>query len=373
MQPFFQGRPFLALICAREKSRTPPMNPFFSPRPKKRDQIVAIDLGAHTTKAILLQRKEEHFTLARYAIQETPVQEKGLSPAVLGEHLKRLVQSLETKVQKVTVAIGPRDTILRNVELPLLPVSEMRQMLKVNSKSYLQQDLPDYVFDCFFVPPRKLPEMAKATPQTKYKVWVGGMKRQLLDELEAAIKAAGLVPEQIVLGLLGPTNAFELTPPVKDSVALVDLGFRSSTISILSAGELCLSRVVEIGGDHITQALVDSMGITYAEAEGIKIGMPAEVDAPLMAALTPLGRDLRASIDFFEHHQDLPVGQVFVSGGAARSEYFIQALQTELMIPCKIWNPLVGLELALPPLQAEQLPQYLTQLPVAVGAASTLF
>lgn len=349
------------------------MNPFFTPRPKKRDQIVAVDLGAHVTKAILLQRKEEHFTIARYAVVDTPAPEQGLTPALLGEHLQRVVKALDTKVRQITLAVGPRDTILRNIELPLMPADETRQMLKVNSKNYLQQDLPDYVFDCFFVPPRKLPEMAKATSQTKYKVWVGGIKRQLLDEYEAGVKAAGLVPEQIALSLLGPTNAFELTSPTKESIALVDLGFRTSSISVVSGGELCLNRVVETGGDQITRILVESMGVSYAEAEQVKVGMPAEVDAPLMSALSPLGRDLRASIDFYEHQQDLPVSQVYICGAAARSEYFIQALQTELMIPCKAWDPFVGLEMSLPPQQAVELPQHAAEMAVALGAAATLF
>jgi len=39
------------------------------------------------------------------------------------------------------------------------------------------------------------------------------------------------------------------------------------------------------------------MNITYAEAEGIKIGMPAEVQSALEPLLAGLARELRASID----------------------------------------------------------------------------
>ncbi len=59
----------------------------------------------------------------------------------------------------------------------------------------------------------------------------------------------------------------------------------------------------------------------------------------MVTLLAPLGRELRASVDFFEHQQDKPVTQVFVSGGSARSDYIIQILQTELMVPCASWNP----------------------------------
>ena len=48
------------------------------------------------------------------------------------------------------------------------------------------------------------------------------------------------------------------------------------------------------------------MNISYAEAEGIKVGMPGEVQAALESQVQPLGRELRASLDFFEHQQIVP-------------------------------------------------------------------
>ena len=89
--------------------------------------------------------------------------------------------------------------------------------------------------------------------------------------------------------------------------------------------------------------------------------------------LSPLGRELRASIDFFENQQDKTVTQVFLSGGPARSDFIVQALQTELMAPCKSWNPARFLEMALPPEKLGEIEQASPQLTVAIGAAATAF
>ena len=89
----------------------------------------------------------------------------------------------------------------------------------------------------------------------------------------------------------------------------------------------------------------------------------------MLSLLTPLGRELRASIDFFEHQQDKPVTQVFVSGGAARSPFIIESLQSELMVPCRSWNPVSFLQPALPPQQLGELEQVAPQLAVATGGA----
>lgn len=337
---------------------------------------MAVDLGSRTTKAVYLQRNGEGYNLVRYAIQDAPIYDKTPSPELLGEHLRAITQSLESKSKQVTLIVGMADSILRHAELPQMPVSEMRLMLKFNTKNYLQQELADHVFDCSILPPREVvkQEPMKGTP--KCRVWVGGAKNQFVSDLQKAAKSAGLIPDQITLSALGPVNAFEKVHPesfAKEVVALVDIGFKNTTINIVAEGELALSRVVAIGGDKITTGLSEALGISYAEAEGIKVGMPMEVESNLMPLLMPLGRELRASMDFFEHQHEKTVSQVYVSGGGARSEYLIQTLQAELMVPCANWNPTSFLGLALPPQQVGELEQIASQLTVAVGGAASSF
>jgi type IV pilus assembly protein PilM len=114
------------------------------------------------------------------------------------------------------------------------------------------------------------------------------------------------------------------------------------------------------------------MHISYAEAEGIKLGMAAEVKGTIEPLLGTLGRELRASIDFFEHQQDRSIGRVYISGGTARSEFLVKGLETELMVACVAWNPAANLQLELPPQQAAELEQVAPQLTAAVGAATTI-
>jgi type IV pilus assembly protein PilM len=348
--------------------------PFKSRQAKRRDQIVAIDLGGRTSKAVHLQRRGDKLTLSAYALLDAPIFEKALSADVLAEHLKAINRTLgNTRVKQVTLALGVNDTLFRQVELPLMATTDLRLMLKFNSKNYLQQDLPDHVFDCYYLPSSSAIKSTDAVKPNsgaqKQKVMVGGAKKQTIDELQEAIKSAGLIADQIVPGIIGPTNAFEMAEPVmfaKEVVALVDIGFKNSTITILNSGEIILNRVVAIGGDRLTGGLAEAMNISYVEAENIKVGMPAEVQQNLEPLINPLGRELRASIDFFEHQQDRAVGQVFVSGGSARSKFIVEALQAEMMIPCQRWNPLAPLQIGLPEAQAAESEQFAPQLAAAV-------
>jgi type IV pilus assembly protein PilM len=352
--------------------------PFFNGASrKKRDHIISVDLGSRTTKAALLERRGEVMALSRFCMIDAPIYDKKISAELLGDHLRQVAEALGGATKNIALAVGLDDAVLRQVELPQIPVNEMRLVLKNNSKAYLQQDLPNHVFDCHIFPP-KLGAAAKgAEPQKnagipKLKVLVAAAKQQVIGDYLSATKLAGLTAEAVFPGMLGPVNAFEACLPeifVNDSVALVDIGFKHTSICILDRGDLALTRVVNIGGDKVTQGLADTMSISYAEAEGIKVGMAPEVLSSLELQILPLGRELRASLDFFEHQQDRPVSQVFVCGGSARSEMILQMLHSELITECKAWNPTACLQIALPGQQAVDIEHLGSQLTVAIGTA----
>lgn len=356
--------------------------PFFNTRAKKREDVIAIDLGGRHTKAVHVQNKGERLTLVNYLVQDSPSEESSASSVeVLSEHLKGVTKALGEGTKSVVVSLGVADTVVRRTEMPPMSMDDLRQLLKFNTKNYLQQDLPDHVFDCSVVLARladgsQPAEAPKPAAGQKQQLIVGAGKRQMIEDVASAIRQAGLTAAQIVPGLIGPVNAFESSEPevfANEAVALVDLGFRNTTISILQRGELIMHRVVNLGGDRLTHGLAETMGISYAEAEGIKVGMPTEVQAALEPLVGGLGRELRAFLDFFEHQQDVAVSQVFVSGGSARGELLVQALQMELLVPCRVWNPAKSFDIRLNAEQSADFTQVSPQLAVAVGAAISAF
>ena len=61
---------------------------------KKRSQIIAVDLGSRTTKAVLFERRGETLALTRYALLDAPVADKTLSVEQLAEHLRTVSNAL---------------------------------------------------------------------------------------------------------------------------------------------------------------------------------------------------------------------------------------------------------------------------------------
>ena len=345
--------------------------PFLNSTRKKPDHMLSIDLGARTTKAAFVQRKGTASVLVNYALLDAPIFEKDPSEDLLAEHFKQVAAAIETKAKFLSLALGVNESIARHIEMPKMPPDDMRMVLKNNSRLYLQQDLKDYVFDAVVTSPPAVDAAGKAQ---KSRVLVAGMRRELTLRIQSAAKRAGLIAENIMPGVIAPMNAFECAMPrefASDVFALVDIGFKHTTICLFGQGELIMSREVAIGGDKFSSGLSEAMNISYAEAESIKIGMPAEVQNHLEPMVIPLGRELRASIDFFEHQQDRALAGIYFTGGSSRSELIMQIMKQELMMDCRLWNPTSGLQHTLPAQKAAELEHIAPQLAAAVGAALT--
>src|SRR6184192_2291960 len=97
---------------------------------KKRAQVVAIDLGGRSTKAVQIARKGAGFELASFVCKETPTADKGLSAEALADHLKGILNAVGARSRNIVLIVGHNETLLRHAELPLIPIPDARMMLK---------------------------------------------------------------------------------------------------------------------------------------------------------------------------------------------------------------------------------------------------
>ncbi len=341
---------------------------------KPTNQIIAIDLGTRSTKAVCMEEQGDALRLVSYTAQDRPDCGKVLSREALARHLLAVTESLNARTKKVILIVGATDSLICHAELPVIETSEMRKMVKLNPKFYFQEDLPNHSFDCFVLH-QGTDVKAGSKQSRKAKTLIVAVKNQVLNDLQEAAGTAGLDIQQVTASQTGAANCFLMSPEIWHNkvIALVDIGFGHSTISLLVNGEITLTRVVNIGADKFTTGLAEGMNITYSVADGLKQIMPEKVRAHLIPLVSPLSHELINSIHFFEQKEDKKVSEVFVSGGSARSKFIVETLQTELNLPCKSWNPAASLKSNFTSAQTIVLQEESPQLTVAIGAALTFF
>lgn len=337
------------------------------------NQIIAIDLGTRSTKAVCLHRDGGALALTNYVILDRPNFGKEWTREQLAKHLEAVRQAVGPKVSDIALSVGATDSVICNAEMPLIEKSQMRKMVALNPKLYFQEELQNHAFDCFVL--HQSGQNPDGKQVRKAKALVVGIANPFLQVLREASSDAGLDLELVTASQTAAANCFAMSAdaPRDKAVALVDVGFGHSTISLLVNGEITLTRVVNIGADKFTSGLAEAMNITYSVAEGLKQIMPEKVNSQLRALVSPLCHELSNSIHFFEQQQDKKISEVYVSGGSARSGFIIDILQSELNLPCKSWDAAGSLKMQLPSAQASSIKQDAPQLTVAIGTAMACF
>ena len=344
--------------------------PRFARRSQKRDEVIAIDLGARVTKAVRLRADGTDVVLVNYAFLELEEAERVPSRDVLAEHLRKVVRLVGANVRRAVLSLGSSRSLLTHLDLPGASPSDLRRMIRLSPKNYLQRDIEDHLFDCFVSNGRgeSGTEHVSRT-RRKAKVLVGGARQSEVENLSLAAHDAGLFVERITLSQVAIANAFLKRPEERgEVVALLDIGFATTSINIMMAGELVFTRVINFGAERFSDVV--------AQSAKLRLPDPSEADGPatdemqtrLQRAILLLAREVDASIGFFVSQHEATISRILVSGGSARSQFILQTLEAELGLPCESWGPAGFLKVELPEERRQELEYEAPQLLVAVGA-----
>jgi type IV pilus assembly protein PilM len=338
-------------------------------RNPKRDEIIAIDLGSRVTKAVLLRGRGPGVALVNHAVLELEEAERVPSREVLAEHLRKVVRQLGAGTRRVAVSLSPAKTLLTNLDLPGASPSDLRRMIRLSPKNYLQRDVTDHLFDCHVTGGKKGDTDHTTRIRRKAKVLVGGARQSDVDEVSVAARDAGLTVERVTLSQVAIANAFQARPEDRgEVVALLDIGYASTSINIMMAGDLVFTRVINFGAERFSDVVTQSAKLRQPEGWEGDGPSPDEMQTRLQRAILLLAREVDASIGFFVSQHESTISRILVSGGSARSQFILQTLEAELGLPCESWGPADSVKLQMAEDRRQELEYEAPQLLVAVGS-----
>lgn len=332
---------------------------------------IGIDLGRYAVKSVLLQRRGgNRFLVSNFAVRPTP------ATALAGESLSGLLRSLLAELggssKACSVALSSADMLIRVIEQPDTPPALLRNALRLNGMTLLNQEVKDYVIDCDQLPP---PDGEPKPPASQRQYLVGGVPRNRIEELHQGFEAAHRPLNRIQLAPVSAFNAFEFAKPdifQKEPFILIDMGHASSTVTVGVKGTLVLVRTLEYGGRMLLDALAGFGGDDPAAAlKALEAGDELLGEAARMS-LAALTRELSSSIGFFEARREETIAHVFVSGGLARSQVLLNLMSEELNMPCEAWHPFERCEITVPAARKSDFAKEAVNLNVACGAAVEL-
>lgn len=332
--------------------------------------VIGLDLGRSSLKAVLLQRSGgDRLAVTHFATQHTPTDLQ--SPERLATDIRSLLKTMGGSAKACAVAVSSPDAIIRIIDQPETPTNLLRDALRLNGMTLLNQDCRQFVLDC--------DQISVSAPETlesgKQRYLVGGLPRTQVETVQKAVQSAIGNFNAFQVGPVSLFNAFEASNPeafANGGFLLVDVGATSSTIILGARRELVLVRSVDIGGSTILDALEALSG---EPRESVLIALQQEDEMMIengRVAMMNLSREIASSIGFFEARREERVSKIHVSGAAAKSGALLRILKDEVHIPCEAWNPLALCDISVAANRREPLMDASLDLHVAYGAAAEL-
>ncbi|HXI83080.1 MAG TPA: pilus assembly protein PilM [Verrucomicrobiae bacterium] len=333
----------------------------------KCDVALGIDLGASQIKAAVVRRQKDKLELVEYAVRSLPA---GTAKAYKGPEfaaeLQQLVDGLKTSERHAFVTISCSSAMVCQAEFPAAPLAEIKSALKLNSSGYLRRDFSAYYLDVFELKKGtedtkskakdkdkdkdsdKAKDSAKTKDSAKASVLVGGATKEEVDACRDALEAAKIKPEVIELAAVSVINAFQVGhPEIKDEVVvLIDIGARMTSINFLLNGVPLITRIMHFGGAQLSDYIGQVLVLKANEAEEEKRKMSGPIQELVKTAISPLAREIRSSIDFFERQHDLHVRQIYACGGSASSPQILAILGEAVGAHVECWNLIETLDVS---------------------------
>ena len=340
---------------------------------KAPNSVIGVDIGRFALKSVLLQRKGGNRVAITHYGSHIPA-ETATDSASLGKQLKALLKDMGGSAKACVVSVSSPDALIRIIEQPETPPALLRDALRLNGLTLLNQDVKNFVLDCDRIETGDA-QQGESGSATRKKYLVGGLPRTEVQHLHDAAGEANISLTALQLSPVCIFNAFEFAKPEvfnSEAFFLVDIGHLSSTMMVGARRELVLVRNVDFGGKALMEALT---GLSAEGREGVILGLEQEDEVMVeytRVALTTLAREIGSSIGFFEARHEQTVGRVYVSGGPAKSKTFIKLMGEELGMPCESWSAVDACENAVASGRRDDFARESVDLNAACGAATEI-
>jgi type IV pilus assembly protein PilM len=339
---------------------------------------IGLDIGTSGVRAAELTFGRHGVTLEKFGQVAVPAgavrDGEVVEPVSVAEAIKELWSATRFSSKNVVLGVANQRVVVRTVELPWLPIAELRKSLGLQVADLLPMPVEQAVLD--FHP---LEEVTGDRGRQVRGLLVAAARDTVLANVRCA-ERAGLTPTSVdltsfaVLRSLGGNAYGDGATEV-----LVDVGSKVTNIVVHSGGVPSFVRILLMGGQDITDALAERVGSSLADAEGLKqaVGMDGQAGPQFAnaaravdATAQSLVDEIRGSLDYYASTTPgQPAERVVLSGGGSLLRGLAERLGQAVRIPVVVGDPMQNMKIGKTGLDAEQLRLVRPLAAVPVGLA----
>lgn len=346
--------------------------------------FLGIDIGTGQIKVVELAKNKNRFVLKNYAIwtlgvdSDKVIQASSLNilESDVANHLKDLFKKSNIHAKEGVISVPSFSAFSMVVDMPKIPAKELAKAIEFEARHYVPVPLKDVHLDWTLIRDKKI-EKTDSVIQTenhngsvqKQEVLIAAVPNNLLHKYEEIARKVGIRLKALELETFAIARILSLD--LTDPILIIDLGKRSTSLSIVEQGVVFLSRNLDTASNEVSRAIANSLGVSFGRAEEIKkiIGMAGDVNIKNVISFTLdiiINEAIRTVGTYFQKYQKKPSKAVLV-GGLANLKGLLGYFAEKLDMKTEIGDPWKNIDY--PKILEPTLRELSAMLTIAIGLA----
>lgn len=315
---------------------------------------MGVDIGTTSIKVAEIVKEKNQLILKSYGLLEnyghldrpnSAIQTSALKmqDSETAELLRLAVKNSGAKTQKAVASLPPFSAFSTLLEMPSMTQTDTANAMAFQVKQYVPLPLNAVTVDWI-----KVAEKKNESGNSVQQIFLVSVPNEIIEKYRNIFKIAGL--SLVALEVEGISLARVLTSGSPENVLIIDIGSRSTSISVAQNGFLKFSGQTDFAGGSLTQTISAGLNIKPRRAEDLKkrVGLTSsggeyELSTLMMPMLDVIINEAKRAKSNFENGYKELVDKIILSGGGANLLGIQSYFEEQIGLPTKKAVPFVDI------------------------------
>lgn len=312
----------------------------------KNNKLLGLDIGSSSIKVAELDISMRSTQLVGFAMVPTPDQAmvggEMHGAAEISAAVAQAVGELKTKRKNVALGLWGTSVIVKRISIPQVDEKLIAGQIRWEAEQYIPYEISDVHVDF------KVLKSLSKSPETMDVLLVAAKKDSVFLYQDVA-QGAGLNPAVVDLSGFALANcALKNEAGLENEIfGIVDMGASVSNFVVVERGEVIFCRDLPVGGGTYSAEIQKSMGISFGEAEALKLSAsrdqanPEEVVRALNGTHEVVADEYQSCLDFFINtNPGISLNKLLFTGGGFRTPGLLPFLRDSVKVSWSQLNPM---------------------------------
>ena len=314
--------------------------------------FLGVDIGTSSIKIVEISQSANKSKLKNYGFISADILSKNsfwtfkknnilFSTEDVVKGIKAILQEADIKTRRAIFSVPDFSTFFTNFELPPIKKEELASTVQYKARQYIPLPLKEVTLNWQVIKGKFLDQKGyDPNKQEKLKILLVAVSNEVINQY----KEIAILSELELISL--EAEVFSLIRALvneneKDPIALIEIGSKSTTCSIVEQGKMENSYSIDISSDEFNKIIVEKFNIDYLEAEKLKkeyglLKKENGISHLLFPLVDIILVEVQKAFNNFYQKEKKEIKKIILAGGAVLlpglREYFENRLKKEIII-----------------------------------------